>query len=153
MTYNSNSSVHIHLRYGLTKHCSSYQSLDAVITDDRITGRCERWPTEQDCGLMPGLCHSWKSAGFLVILAAVLEGICLVGFLAVFNGGYTRRQTGWKILSFLLFFVGTIPPTPNKIFCISFDNNRRSTFVCTFRPCFCLMDYVTATRMLCASGN
>ena len=84
------------------------------MADDRITGGCKSWPTEQDCGLMPGLCHSWKSAGFLVILAAVLEGICFVGFLAVFNGGYARRQSGWKILSVLLFLIGT-PLAPNRI--------------------------------------
>ena len=61
---------------------------------------------------MPGLCHSWKSAAFLVILAACLEAVCFVGFLAVFNGGYARRQTGWKILSFLLFLIGIILAIP-----------------------------------------
>jgi hypothetical protein len=65
---------------------------------------------------MPGLCHSWKSAAFLVILAACLEAVCLVGFLAVFNGGYARRQTGWKILSFLLFLIGITLAVPQASF-------------------------------------
>jgi hypothetical protein len=54
----------------------------------------------------PGLCYTWKSASFLIVLAAVIEGMTMVAFLAVFNGGYARRLNGWKVLSPLLFLIG-----------------------------------------------
>jgi hypothetical protein len=54
----------------------------------------------------PGLCYTWKSASFLIFLAAVIEGMTMVAFLAVFNGGYARRLNGWKVLSPLLFLIG-----------------------------------------------
>ena len=41
------------------------------------------------------------------MLAAVIEGMTLVAFLAVFNGGYSRRLNGWKVLSALLLLIGS----------------------------------------------
>jgi hypothetical protein len=43
-----------------------------------------------------------------MVLAAVIEGMTLVAFIAIFNGGYARRQNGWKILSLLLFLIGNL---------------------------------------------
>lgn len=72
----------------------------------RITGSCHSFPSTKDCATSPDLCHAWKSASFLIVLGALLEGITFVAYLAVFNGGYVRKQTGWKVLSFLLLLIG-----------------------------------------------
>lgn len=105
--YNTTTKLHIHLAYGLTKHCSSYSHPSARLTS-RITRTCHSFPSKQDCSSSPRLCYTWRSASSLIILAAVLEGITLVAYLMVFNGGYVRRLNGWKVLSLLHLLIGII---------------------------------------------
>ena len=105
LTYNSTSKLHIHLTYGLTKHCSSfYPHLLHLIS--RITGTCHPFPTKQDCSTSPSLCDTWKSASFLLLLAVILQGMTLAAYIAVFNGGYTRILNGWKVLALLHVLIG-----------------------------------------------
>jgi len=77
-------------------------------SDSRITESCQSFPSEKICSVSPDLCHSWKTAAFLIILSSVLEGMTLIAYLVVFNGGYVRRQNGWKVLSFLLLLIGEL---------------------------------------------
>jgi hypothetical protein len=46
-----------------------------------------------------------------MILSALLEGMTFIAYLAIFSGGYARRQNGWRILSFLLFLIGRVSKT------------------------------------------
>ena len=84
----------------------------------RITDTCYTFPSKGDCSADPNLCYTWKSATFLLYLAAVIEGMTLVAYIAVFNGGYARRLNGWKALSLLHSLIGTIPklslPSPTQ---------------------------------------
>ncbi|AEO62518.1 uncharacterized protein THITE_2106764 [Thermothielavioides terrestris NRRL 8126] len=70
------------------------------------TGRCLPFPDEARCqaGGSEGraFCSMWRSAGFLMNLAAVAELATVVGFLAVMAGGKVKRQGGWKVLGGML---------------------------------------------------
>ena len=78
-----------------------------MIDSGRITDECIPFPTKRDCAQDPYFCDTWKSAAFLIMLAAVLEVLTLIAYLAVFNGGYVRRQNGWKVLCLLHLLIGT----------------------------------------------
>lgn len=47
----------------------------------------------------------WRSAGFLVSLAALLDLVTLVAFAITILGGRQKRQSGWPVLCGLLFLV------------------------------------------------
>jgi len=107
LTYNSPTKLHIHLTYDLTKHCSSYSHLSACL-NSRITGTCHSFSWKQDCSSSLRLYYTWKSTFLYIILAAVLEGMTLVTYLVVFNGGYVRKLNGWRVLSLLHLLIGII---------------------------------------------
>lgn len=44
----------------------------------------------------------WRSVGFLMSFAVVLEGMALVAYVIVLSGGKRLRESGWKILSLLI---------------------------------------------------
>ena len=44
----------------------------------------------------------------MMSFAAVLELVTLVSYLMVILGGKQKRETGWKVLTFLLMLVGII---------------------------------------------
>ena len=50
----------------------------------------------------------WRSVGFLMSFAVVMEGVTLVAFLVVIAGGKQKREQGWKVLSGMLLFAGII---------------------------------------------
>jgi hypothetical protein len=50
----------------------------------------------------------WKSVGFMMSFAAVLELVTIVSYGVVILGGKQKRETGWKILTFMLMLVGVI---------------------------------------------
>lgn len=50
----------------------------------------------------------WRSVGFLVSFAVVMEGVTLIAFLVVIAGGRQKREQGWKVLTGLLLLVGMV---------------------------------------------
>jgi hypothetical protein len=50
----------------------------------------------------------WKSVGFMMSSAAVFELVTLVAFCVLITGGKQKRETGWKVLSFMLMLVGIL---------------------------------------------
>jgi hypothetical protein len=50
----------------------------------------------------------WRSVGFMMSFAAVLELVTLVAYFVVIGGGKQKRETGWKVLAFLLVVVGVL---------------------------------------------
>lgn len=53
----------------------------------------------------------WRSVGFLMSFAVVLEGVTLFTFTVILAGGKQKREAGWKILTGLLILVGLIQCT------------------------------------------
>lgn len=44
----------------------------------------------------------WRSVGFLMSFAVVLEGMSVVSYLIILSGGKRLRESGWKVLSLLI---------------------------------------------------
>ncbi|KAI1171499.1 hypothetical protein F4777DRAFT_51134 [Nemania sp. FL0916] len=64
---------------------------------------CRPFPSEDDCRDDKTFCSLWRSSGFLLSFATVVELATLVSFLVVIAGGKYKREGGWKLIgSFLL---------------------------------------------------
>ncbi len=50
----------------------------------------------------------WRTVGFLMSFAVVIEGMTLISFLVMLAGGKQKRESGWKILSGLLLLIGAV---------------------------------------------
>ena len=50
----------------------------------------------------------WRSVGFLMSFAVVLEGMSLVSFFVVLSGGKRLRESGWKVLSLLILLSAVV---------------------------------------------
>jgi hypothetical protein len=44
----------------------------------------------------------WRSVGFLISFAVVLQGISIVTYLVILTGGKQLRENGWSILSLMV---------------------------------------------------
>ena len=53
-------------------------------------------------------CSMWRSVGFLMSFAAVLELGTIVAYVIIIGGGRQKRETGWKVLAFMLMLVGIV---------------------------------------------
>jgi hypothetical protein len=87
----------IHVSYGLHKRCSS------------ITGVCIPFPQDSDCyGDNRSFCSMWRSTAFLMNFSIVFEVAVLVAYIVILVGGRGARESGWKILSPLLFIATAV---------------------------------------------
>jgi hypothetical protein len=44
----------------------------------------------------------WRSIGFLVTFAVVLQGISVVTYLVILTGGKPLRENGWSVLGLMI---------------------------------------------------
>jgi len=83
--------------YGLHRRCSS------------TTGKCTHFPTYDDChGSDRYFCSMWRSVGFLMSFAVVLECVVILAFITVLIGGRATRERGWGLMSFFLLLVALL---------------------------------------------
>jgi hypothetical protein len=91
------STGHFQKTIGLHKSCTS------------VNGKCIHFPQYEDChGTDRYFCSMWRSVGFLMSFAAVLELATIVSYAVIILGGKQKRETGWKILTFMLMLVGIV---------------------------------------------
>lgn len=76
---------------GLHKSCSS--------VDDPS---CRPFPNDDDCHDDQFFCSMWRSSGFLISFATIVELATLITFFVVMAGGKYKRETGWKLISCFL---------------------------------------------------
>lgn len=50
----------------------------------------------------------WRTVGFLMSFAVVIEGMTLIAFIVVLVGGKQKREQGWTVVSGLLLLAGLI---------------------------------------------
>jgi formate hydrogenlyase subunit 3/multisubunit Na+/H+ antiporter MnhD subunit len=53
-------------------------------------------------------CSLWRTTGFLMNFAAVLELVTIVAYIVILAGGKQKRQSGWKLLGALLVVTGAV---------------------------------------------
>lgn len=77
---------------GLHQSCSSLDDPE-----------CRHFPDDDDCRGDQFFCSMWRSAGFLLSFATIVELATLITFLVVMAGGKYKRETGWRLIGgFLL---------------------------------------------------
>lgn len=85
----------IHHTYGLHRRCSN---TDAFSTTSL---HCKSFPAIQDCGKDRYFCSMWRSVGFLMSFAVVIEGMTIAAFIILIMGGKQRREQGWGVMTLL----------------------------------------------------
>jgi hypothetical protein len=96
---------------------------------------CIHFPTREDCMAKDRyFCSMWRSIGFLMSFAAVLELATIVAYIVVLGGGKQKRETGWKVLSFMLVLVGVVQCASMAIVvCFThFSRAREDNICCAF---------------------
>lgn len=110
----TSSGTRIHYTYGLHKRCSS------------ISGSCDYFPQDEDCrGSDRYFCSMWRTVGFLMSFAVVLEGMTLVTYVTLLLGGRQKRETGWKVLALFLLLAGLVQCAGMAIIAFLYDNDHR----------------------------
>jgi len=113
-TVDTSDGGHFTKTIGLHSSCSS------------TTGTCIHFPQREDCsGTDRYFCSMWRSVGFMMSFAAVLELATLVAYVVVILGGKQKRETGWRILAFMLMLVGVVQCASMAIVAYLFDNDDR----------------------------
>ncbi|KAK0643020.1 hypothetical protein B0T16DRAFT_415100 [Cercophora newfieldiana] len=69
---------------------------------------CVHFPDEQRCEGDGRFCYLWRTAGFLMSLAVVVDLATMVGFLVIVAGGKAKRETGWRVLCGMLGVVAAL---------------------------------------------
>ncbi|KAE8152283.1 hypothetical protein BDV25DRAFT_151428 [Aspergillus avenaceus] len=153
ISYHSGSSG-IAYSYGLHRRCSS------------LTNTCESFPQREDCHDGDRyFCSMWRSVGFLMSFAVVLEGMSLVAFLIILSGGKRLRESGWKVLSLLILLSVIVQACSTSIVAYLNDNEPRffvgwkldeSWIYCTVSWCvslFCAVALIFSVRVLPSEGG
>ncbi|RDW91140.1 hypothetical protein BP5796_02305 [Coleophoma crateriformis] len=113
----SPSGGHFTKTVGLHRSCSSIDSQKPT---------CAHFPQYEDChGTDRYFCSMWRSVGFLMSFAAVFELATMVAYVVVILGGKQKRETGWKILGFLLVLVAVVQCAAMALVAYLFDNDDR----------------------------
>ncbi|CAG8910059.1 unnamed protein product [Penicillium egyptiacum] len=143
-----------HYSYGLHRRCSS------------LTDTCESFPQREDCyGEDRYFCSMWRSVGFLVSFAVVLQGIGVVTYLVILTGGKRLRENGWSVLSLMVGLSAIVQAAGMSIVAYLFDNEDRffvgwkldqSWILCTISWClsvFCAGAVIVAAKILPSEGG
>ncbi|KAK8089276.1 hypothetical protein PG997_004237 [Apiospora hydei] len=81
-------------------HVGLHQSCSLSATADKAT--CRPYPDEDDCRDDQFFCTMWRSSGFLMSFATVVELATAISFLVVMLGGKYKREEGWFVIAGLL---------------------------------------------------
>jgi hypothetical protein len=81
--------------YGLHSRCTA-------------DGTCVPFPKTSDCAKDPSFCNMWRTVGFLISFAVVMQLCTLVSFVVIIGGGVQRRVAGWQVASGVLLFSAVV---------------------------------------------
>ncbi|CDM32122.1 hypothetical protein DTO013E5_3658 [Penicillium roqueforti] len=144
----------IEYSYGLSRRCSS------------LTNTCESFPQRDDChGEDRYFCSMWRSVGFLMSFAVVLQSISLVTYLVILSGGKQLRENGWSFLSLMVALSAIVQAAGMSIVAYLFDNEDRffigwkldqSWILCTVSWCLsvlCAGAVIVSGKVLPSEGG
>ena len=106
----------------VTRNVGLHRSCSSVLDPP-----CRPFPLDRDdcAGDGSAFCSMWRTTGFLVSLAAVLELVTLVAFRVVMAGGKQKRVGGWRILGGLLSTVALVLVAAVSIVAYLYDNDDK----------------------------
>ncbi|ORY65254.1 uncharacterized protein BCR38DRAFT_341706 [Pseudomassariella vexata] len=111
---NTNATFSHHM--GLHQSCSS--------TADP---NCRRFPDDDDCRGDQFFCSMWRSSGFLMSFATIVELATAVSFVVVMAGGKYKREEGWKLIGGLLLADAVIEFFGMGLIAYLFDHDQMFT--------------------------
>ncbi|KAK2809076.1 hypothetical protein FQN50_004129 [Emmonsiellopsis sp. PD_5] len=145
------------ISYGLHRRCFTQSNSQS----------CERFPQYDDCQGDQNryFCSMWRTTGFLMSFAVVLEGMTLITYLVILLGGKQARENGWRVLALLLVVVGVVQSAGMGLVSYLVENDDHfflgwklddSWIMCTVSWCLALLSavaVVVAARVLPAEGG
>lgn len=95
--------------YGLHRRCSNTNLPPDLPFHSLSSLDCVQFPRYSDCnGDNRYFCSMWRSVGFLISFAVVIEGMTICAFAILLAGGKQRRESGWGALSILTALAATV---------------------------------------------
>lgn len=98
----TNHGTTVHSTYGLHRQCSNTDPPSAT----RL--HCSSFPTLDDCAQDRYFCSMWRSVGFLMSFAVVIEGMTIAAFVILILGGKQRREQGWGVMALLALIAALV---------------------------------------------
>ncbi|OAX85531.1 hypothetical protein ACJ72_00070 [Emergomyces africanus] len=139
----------IGISYGLYHRCFSTAGLEGMPN----TTTCVRFPQFDDCtGDDRQFCSMWRTVGFLMSFAVVIEGMTLITYIVILAGGKQMRESGWRILSLFLVLVALVQCASMGLVSYLHDNDDHfylgfrlddSFIMCTVSWCLALLTAAT----------
>lgn len=91
-----------------------------------MTGACTDFPTYDDChGSNKSFCAIWRTTGFLMSFAVIIELATLVAYITVILGGKQMRDSGWKVVCTLLGLCTVVQCASMALVAYLYDNDDR----------------------------
>lgn len=95
--------------YGLHRRCSNTRLPPDMSFHITSSLECVEFPRLLDChGENRYFCSMWRSVGFLMSFAVVIEGMTIAAFAILLAGGKQRREAGWGALAILTALAATV---------------------------------------------
>lgn len=99
----------IHQTYGLHQRCSNTNIPPASDPFISSSMKCVPFPRYSDCHAENRyFCSMWRSVGFLMSFAVVLEGMTIAAFAILLVGGKQKREQGWGALTILVTLAAAV---------------------------------------------
>jgi hypothetical protein len=106
------------------EHVTRTIGLHQSCTTKELQSKCLHFPQYEDChGTDRYFCSMWRSVGFLMSFAAVFELVTILAYCVVIVGGKQKRETGWKVLAFMLMLVGIVQCASMAIVVSHYNSN------------------------------
>ncbi|KAK9776548.1 hypothetical protein SCAR479_06871 [Seiridium cardinale] len=88
---------------------------------------CRPFPDDDDCTDDKFFCSLWRTSGFLLSFATIVELATVVSFVVVMAGGKFKREDGWKLIGALLLADAAIEFAGMGIVAYLFNNDSQFT--------------------------
>ncbi|KAI1438485.1 hypothetical protein GGR50DRAFT_691347 [Xylaria sp. CBS 124048] len=69
---------------------------------------CRPFPNDDECREDKDFCALWRTSGFFLSFATIVELATLIAFIVVIKGGKFKREGGWRLISTLLLVDGIV---------------------------------------------
>jgi len=120
---------HIHRQLGLHKQCTNVLPPIAAAGSVAAYGRalhCTAYPRFQDCHNGDRyFCSMWRSVGFLMSFAVVLEGMTIAAFAVLLIGGKQKREQGWGFMATMAALAALVQAVGMSIVMYLKDNDEK----------------------------
>ncbi|KIV96298.1 hypothetical protein PV10_00180 [Exophiala mesophila] len=122
----TNHGTSIHYTYGLHRRCSNTNLPPATDPYLMSSLQCVPFPRYTDChGEDRYFCSMWRSVGFLMSFAVVLEGMTIAAFAILLIGGKQKREQGWGVLTILVVLSAVVQAIGMALMAYLFENDER----------------------------